>query len=158
MDTFLVEYLDAMALATEDAPRAPNLSHLGCGALSVLCGKLKMEPPASFAKADLEAARARLRGMPGQGPFEVCKKLHEQARGDLNWLRKQDILGAGSVIMYGKMLQVPMILLRPEVSLELGEKQWELEVTYVSTTFTYLKPQLMGDHRQNTLATAGDAS
>ena len=144
-EEFLPQYLEAMALAAEDAPRAPNLSKLGCGALSVLCGMLKVEPPASFAKADMEAARARLKGMPGQGPFEVCKKLHEQARGDLNWLRKQDILGAGSVIMYGKMMQVPMILLRPEVSRKLGEKQWELEVTYVSTTFQYLKPQLMGD-------------
>ena len=76
---------------------------------------------------------------------DVCKKLHEQARGDLNWLRKQEVLGAGSVVMYGKMLQVPVILLRPEVNRKLGDKQWELELTYVTTTFTYLKPQLMGD-------------
>ena len=145
MEAFLVQYLEAVALATEDAPRAPSLSRIGGGALSVLCGTLKVQPPANFSKPEMEEARARLKGLPGQGPFDVCKQLHEQSRADLNWLRKQEVLGAGSVVMYGKMLQVPVILLRPEVNINLGDKQWNRELTYVTTTFTYLKPQLIGD-------------
>ena len=46
--------------------------------------------------------------------------------------------------MYGKMLQVPVIILRPEVNINLGDKQWSRELTYVTTDFSYLKPGLIG--------------
>ena len=122
LETFLVQYLEAMALASEDAPRAPSLSRLGGGALSVLCGELKVQPPSSFAKPDMEEARARLKGLPGQGPYDMCVELHPQARKDLNWLGQRDVLGVGSVVMYGKMVQAPVVLLRPEVNVNLGDR------------------------------------
>ena len=144
LETFLVQYLEAMMMATEDEPRAPNLSRLSGGAVSVLCGELKVSPPASFTKAHVDEARARLKELPGQGPFELCKKLHQQAWKDLIWLGQREVLGMGSVVMYGKSLQAPVVLLRPEVNINLGVGQWSRELTYVTVDYKYLQPKQIG--------------
>ena len=111
----------------------------------MLCGELNAQPPTSFAKAHMEEARARLKELPGQGPFEMCVKLHQHAWKDLVWLGQRDVLGMGSVVMYGKSLQAPVVLLRPEVNVNLGVGQWTRELTYITTDYKYLQPKLIGD-------------
>ena len=93
----------------------------------------------------MEEARARLKELPGQGPFEMCIKLHQHAWKDLVWLGQRDVLGMGSVVMYDKSLQAPVVLLRPEVNVNLGVGQWTRELTYITTDYKYLQPKLIGD-------------
>ena len=130
--TFLVQYLELMEEATDVSPRAPHIGRLGFGALTVICNNLKAPRPTGHSKAELERARARLLGLPGLGPFDVCRLVCGVALDDLNWLAGQDVLGAGSVVMYGKMCQAAKVVLRPEVNIKVGTTSCSRELTYVA--------------------------
>ena len=146
-EAYLAQYMEIMAGATEHSPRAPHLNRLSCGALGVLCGVLKVQPPAGFSKAEMDEARDRLHGLQGQGPFDMSRQICELARADISWLRKQDVLGAGSVVLYGTVVQMPAVILRPEVTINYHRctQTYDRELTYITTDFKYLKSGVIGD-------------
>ena len=146
-EAYLAQYMEIMAGATEHSPRAPHLNRLSCGALGVLCGVLKVQPPAGFSKAEMDEARDRLHGLQGQGPFDMSRQICELARADISWLRKQDVLGAGSVVLYGTVVQIPAVILRPEVTINYHRctQTYDRELTYITTDFKYLKSGVIGD-------------
>ncbi len=146
-ETFLAQYLELTSEATEDSPRAPHIDRLGFGALAVICDKLKVPVPTGFSKAEMDKARARLQGLPGQGPFDVCQQVCGVARDDISWLKTQDVLGAGSVVMYGKLCQTAKVVLRPEVNVKVDRctNICTRELTYFTADGKYLKPDAIGD-------------
>ena len=146
-ETFLAEYLELKSEATEDSPRAPHIDRLGFGALAVICDKLKVPVPTGFSKAEMDKARARLQGLPGQGAFDVWQQVCGVARDDISWLKTQDVLGAGSVVMYGKMCQAAKVVLRPEVNVKVDRctNICTRELTYFTADGKYLKPEAIGD-------------
>ena len=42
-------------------------------------------------------------------------------------------------------IKAPVVLLRPEVNVNLGVGQWTRELTYITTDYKYLQPKLIGD-------------
>ncbi len=108
---------------------------------------MKVQPPAGFSKAEMDEARDRLHGLQGQGPFDMSRQICELARADISWLRKQDVLGAGSVVLYGTVVQMPAVILRPEVTINYHRctQTYDRELTYITTDFKYLKSGVIGD-------------
>ena len=79
------------------------------------CIAMKVQPPGACTRSEMDNARNRLRGLPGQGPFDLIRHLCSMAQADLVWLGTQPVLGAGSVVMHGTEIKLPAVLSRPEV-------------------------------------------
>ena len=63
---------------------------------------------------------------------------------ELRWLARQDVLGAGSVVMYGKVCQAAKVVMRPEVNIKVGTTSCSRELTYVTADGKLLKPEAIG--------------
>ena len=98
---YILRYMELMAGANEQSPRAPNVCRLGFGALTDICVAMKVPPPTQCTRTEIENARNRLRGLPGQGQFELSRHLCSLAQADLAWLGTQPVLGSGSVVLHG---------------------------------------------------------
>ena len=108
--------MELMAGATDQGPRVPDVFSLSYGALVATCVALKVQPPNHLSRQEMEFARHRLAGLKGQGQFELSKLLCNLAQANLVWLGTQPVLGAGSIVLHGAAIQVPAVILRPEVS------------------------------------------
>ena len=143
-EAFLVTYLEAMQSATEDAPRQPTIAQLGGSQLDVLCAEMGLPKPTSWKAVHLEEARAHLRKLSGKLSWDICTKLHEMSRQDLQWLTTQPlVLGVGSVVLWGKYLKAPAVVLRPEVGYRFGTTDRELQ--YLTTDLKYVKVEELGE-------------
>ena len=63
---------------------------------------------------------------------------------ELKWLARQDVLGAGSVVMYGRVCQAAKVVLRPEVVIKVDTTGRSRELTYVTADGKLLKPEAIG--------------
>ena len=112
--------------------------------MEVLCAGLGLPKPASWKAAHLDEARANLRKMSGKVSWDICTKLHEMSRQDLQWLTTQPlVLGVGSVVLWGKYLKAPAVVLRPEVGYRFGTTDRELQ--YLTTDLKYVKVEELGE-------------
>ena len=112
--------------------------------MDVLCLELQLPKPASWKAVHLDEARANLRKMSGKVSWDICTKLHEMSRQDLQWLTTQPlVLGVGSVVLWGKYLKAPAVVLRPEVGYRFGTTDRELQ--YLTTDLKYVKVEELGE-------------
>ena len=63
---------------------------------------------------------------------------------ELRWLARQDVLGAGSVVMYGKVCPAAKVVMRPEVILKVDASGRSSVLTYVTAEGKLLKPEAIG--------------
>ena len=65
---------------------------------------------------------------------------------NLTWMAGQDVLGAGSVVMHGKMCPAAKVVLRPEVIVKVDRSTntCNRELTYYTADGKYLKPEAIG--------------
>ena len=122
----------------EKPPHTPSLFSLDYGALIQLCMDMQEQPPASDTRAEMVAARSRLKAHPK--PYLLSQKLCHMAEADLKWLASQEkVLGPGSVVKLrcgdeGLSRYVePTIIIRPTTrhSYKEATRTVERELCYV---------------------------
>ena len=148
-EAFIVKYMEHMAKAFEPGPRTPHLSRIGYGGLRKICLPMKVMPPAACTRPEMENARKRLSETVGDRPFILSKHLCALALDDLHWLSNQEslpdgpppVLGAGSVVMHGASVRMPLVILRPVVWHHYDNATFEFsrELAYISTDFKEIK-------------------
>ena len=96
------------------------------------CLAMKVQPSSHNSRTEFENARNRLRGLSGQGPFDLSRHICSMALADLHWLGTQPVLGAGSVVMHGTGINLPAVLSRPQVvhTYDLSTKEFGRELAY----------------------------
>ena len=144
---YIPRYMELMAGATDQGPRLPDVFSLSYGALVATCVALKVQPPNHLSRQEMEFARHRLAGLKGQGQFELSKLLCNLAQADLVWLGTQPVLGAGSIVLHGAAIQMPAVILRPEVSHNYSSatKTLDRELDYRTTDLKFLKSSAIAD-------------
>ena len=137
----------ASAEAYEQRPQHPSFCGLSYGALVAICCAVKVLPPIHLSRQEMENARNRLRDLKGQGQFELSKHLCNLAQADLAWLGTQPVLGAGSVVLQGAAIRMPMVILRPVVSHDYNSaaKSLDRELCYNTVDFKFLRSRAITD-------------
>ena len=86
---FLAQYLELACKAVDyQMPPAPSIGTLGgFGGLVETCLAMKVTPPSHNSRDEYDKARNRLRGLSGQGPFDLSRHICSKALADLHWAR-----------------------------------------------------------------------
>ena len=77
----------------------------------------------------------------------MTKHLCKLAQADLAWLGSQPVLGAGSVVLHGAAIRMPMVILRPRVSHDYNSaaKSLDRELCYNTVDFKFLRSRAITD-------------